>query len=100
MTMSEIEKSNRFIEVALGLAVRLRSGDGLDEQEFEAALNQLKDLATLLHGSEFIYKPLASVLFDLSTALYSAADAYPDSARSYFYKRFDEFCDVARDVLN
>ncbi|MBK7235548.1 MAG: hypothetical protein IPI02_07940 [Sterolibacteriaceae bacterium] len=79
---------------------KLREGHGLDEQLFAAALSQLRGLNERYAVLPSVPKPLAAALFDLSTALYSSAYLYPDEKRDAMNAKFDEFCDVARELLN
>jgi hypothetical protein len=72
----------------------------IDPNEVNALLQLLNALRLQYEGSTTVPKELAAVLFDLSTAMYSAIDAYPPDQRSALYELFDEFSDQARSVLN
>ena len=77
-----------------------RLGAVQDEARMQDIIDRLHALALVYADAPTVPKALAGVLFDLSTALYSAADTTDEVRCKAAFAWFDEFCDAARGVLN
>lgn len=77
-----------------------RLGAVQDEARMQDIIDRLHALAQVYADAPTVPKALAGVLFDLSTALYSAADTTDEVRCKAAFAWFDEFCDAARGVLN
>jgi hypothetical protein len=91
---------NIFLDLSEKIFVSLRSRTLIETSEVNALLASLDTLRLQYENSTTIPKELAAVLFDLSTAIYSAIEAYPEEQQSSLYGLFDEFSDRARALLN
>ncbi|WP_338767663.1 hypothetical protein [Massilia sp. METH4] len=66
--------------------------------EVDGFLRELDKLAKLYEGSATLPKKLVEVMLDMSTALYSSADAHPEPARTRLYHISDAVTDKMRDI--
>lgn len=89
-----------FLSACDEMYAQLREKRGLDERAFAAALDVLEELKVEYEESDAVPKEFAAAAFDLSTAIYSALEMYPEAQADEIAVRFDEFCSRVRDVLN
>jgi hypothetical protein len=91
---------DEFLKLSDELFAGLRELKGIDEKNFSALMERLGDLNIQLKDQSTLPKELAGVLIDLSTAIYSAADAYPPQQRAGFLPKLDLLSDKMRDLCN
>lgn len=77
-----------------------RLGAVHDEARMQDIIDRLHALGPVYADVPTVPKALAGVLFDLSTALYSAVDTADEARCQAAFAWFDEFCEAARGVLN
>lgn len=92
-----IEEFLNFCDDAI---FKLRAKGEIEEHEMEKLINLLKGIGSIYAESDVIPKSIASILFDLSTALYSAVDSIEKEKKRKLFFFFDLFCDAARETLN
>lgn len=90
---------DRFIHDCEELHTRLRDGQGFDSERFAAVMSGLEALSANYAGRDSVPKEFAAIVFDLSTALYSAAEGYSEEEAEGLFERFDEFCESVRSLL-
>ena len=97
--MDNIEK--KFIEdcTSISHAYRVRSSELIQEEEFLRLIADLHQIGHALRKEAAIPKPLAAILFDLSTAFYSSIDWMNDEEKGKTMRLFDKFCDAAREAM-
>ncbi|MFI8619157.1 hypothetical protein ACIGHN_27025 [Acidovorax sp. NPDC077693] len=89
-----------FLKFCDDTIYKLRLNGDIEQREMEKLIKLLRKVGTIYSGSDAIPKSIASILFDLSTALYSAVDFKSKEKKEKLFLLFDLFCDVAREVLN
>ncbi|WP_152033963.1 hypothetical protein [Paracidovorax avenae] len=96
--MDNIEK---FIEDcnSISHAYRIRSNELIQEEEFLRLIADLRQIGHTFRKEATIPKPLAAIIFDLSTALYSSIDWMNDEEKGKTMRLFDKFCDAAREAM-
>jgi hypothetical protein len=76
------------------------SGRGVEDALFDRVMNGAAAISEIYADSALIPKAFAAVVFDVSTALYSAAGRYSEAEAAELFERFDAFCDAVRGILN
>lgn len=90
--------ADQFCKAALDLSLKLRSREIPPMHEFIAMHGLLHALGMQYAARASLPKALVGLLLDLSTALYSAADAIEEPGRGALYAQFDIVCDKIRDI--
>lgn len=89
-----------FLQACDELLHAVSTGNGVEEVLFERVMQGAAGIGGVYAESELIPKAFAAVVFDLSTALYSAAGRYSEVEAAELFERFDTFCDAVRGILN
>ena len=89
---------NQFLDLCDETVGQLRDGHGLSADHFSQLSALLEKLADLYQDQEYLPKELVGAMLDLSTALYSAADAYQEPVRTTLYHQFDHLTDQLRQL--
>ena len=79
----------RLEHVVIEIAVRLRSGDGLDRQQYLEATGLLRRISEVLASASAIPKSLARILLDINPSFSSVATLYNEPDRGEIYKAMD-----------
>ena len=90
----------QFFTLSEELFGDLRMLQSISPTRVEQLVDCVTGLAEKYEKFDVIPKNIAGELFDVSTALYSAIDAYPEPQRQLLYGYFDSFCDSARSVFH
>lgn len=91
---------DEFLGACDELLHAVHSGRGVDDAAFDRVMRSAAAIGDAYAGAELIPKAFAAVVFDLSTALYSAAGRYSEAECAEMFERFDTFCDAVRGILN
>lgn len=94
---NEVEE---FLQACDELLHAVSTGRGAENALFDRVMQGAAAIGDVYAESELIPKAFAAVVFDLSTALYSAAGRYSDAEAAELFERFDTFCNAVRGILN
>lgn len=78
----------------------LRLKGDINEHQIKKLISLLEKIGLIYSTSDVIPKSVASMLFDLSTALYSAVDSVEKEKKKKLFFFFDLFCNAARETMN
>lgn len=98
--MTQRNDVQEFLDACDELLHAVASGRGTEDALFDRVMQGAAAIGDAYADAELIPKAFAAVVFDLSTALYSAAGRYPEAEAAELFQRFDAFCDAVRGILN
>ena len=91
---------NEFVPLVDNIFILLRSHQKIPENLLGELYEKMREIEFTYRSSYTIPKWLAALLFDLSIAIYSAIDSYPREEREHLFLVFDNFSEIAREILN
>lgn len=91
---------NSFSLLADNIFFLLRSHQEIPENLLEKLYDEMRKIEHTYRSSYTLPKWIAALLFDLSTAIYSAIDSYQKEEKERLFMAFDHFSEISREILN